>query len=335
MNRKWVSLQNNACGGVVRVMRRGFVWRMLAILAMWVCLSPWGMPSALAVEPAQQLTRMEQQLFSRVYQAESPESRLSRVEAAIFGAPQSNQPVATRLKALEQFFQAPQQAVTPLAQGPPSFQPNPPVHPPAAPTYSALPAEEAHYPAVAAMEQQLFHQTFDQEPIDNRLSRLETRAIGQVQRGTLQERTDQLRMIVMGDAGNSAMTPSAPQALAAAGLPNAGNAADNTSDLLMALPRVEKKILRQTFPQDSIEGRLNRLETKVFSSTAPEMSPEDRLYRIVSVANARGGPSRMDQARRPSTLGPGSNGSYSASTGGQGAGGVIGSMLLMILMSLL
>lgn len=300
------------------------------VVLMVVCL---GVPPVFAADSANDLTRMEQQLFSRSYPGETQEARLSRVENAVFGESRQGQSPDVRFKALGQFFQFPQGPPQAMANQPQPIQ-RPPIQ-----EYSKPPAlvsqapNESQYPTVSAMEQRVFRQTFENNTIDARLERLESRVIGRPQQGTLQERTDQLRMMVLGDTGNG-FESSMPLAQGSMGDPGSGYGGPGpvNPDLIQGLAPVEKKVLRQTYPQDSPEVRLNRLEMKLFNATAPELPPEDRFYRIVGVANAKSN-SRYDQAYQ---IGPGGRGSFPPSGGGTGgAMGTFGSMLLMILMSLI
>lgn len=325
-------------------------WQVIkyGLFLVWACLL-FGL-SSWAADLTGELTRMEEQLFARTYTGEPADSRLDRLETVVFGAPQENQPAQTRLQALSHFFQpAPASAPSTMVQqqmSPNHQQTRPDIveyrpTDPAVPSSPPMSADGTAYPAVSAMEQRVFGQTFESEVLANRLGRLESRVLGQVQTGTLQERTDQLRLVVLGDAGTGddygANQSRAYADPSGSGAPYPGTSGepryvDNAShaDMLRALPLVEKKVLRNTFPQDSIENRLSRLEMRLFNATASEMPPEDRLYRIVGVVNAKG-PDRNYNAY--GSGGP-SGGSYPPPSAGASIG-PLGSMLLMILMSLL
>lgn len=328
-----IKMRIRTIGGAASVQRVANykIW-LFAFLCTMCLLTGHFTSKCYAIDTNQQLSQMEQQLFSRSYPSEPQQNRIERLEKTVFGSAQSNQSSEQRLQALGQFFTPSQ----PVSQGPsrPNYSTQPPPKPDIV-QYSPQQntATETQYPAVSAMEQRVFNRTFEQDTVDVRLARLERRTLGQVQYGTLQERTDQLRMVVLGDtgAGSIATNPQPSGYFPPNGNPSSPQQdATNLADLQQALIPVEKKVLRQTFPNEPVENRLGRLEMKLFNATASDMSPEDRLYRIVGVVNAQGS-SRQEQAY--------GNGPYTSRKGGSPSsgslGGTFGSMLLMILMSLI
>jgi hypothetical protein len=225
-----------------------------------------------------QLSKIEQQLFSQDYSSDSTTARLDRLETQVYGAPRSDQPESARIEGLMQFIQptsAPSTATTHPSPKQQTELNSPITQPPPTQEETALPGE-SQYPVISTMEQQVFKQTYEKEAIDSRLARLEQKVLGQSQQGTLQDRTDHLRMVVLGDATGS---------------PNgSGYAQSNappSADMQKALPPIEKKVLGQTYPQDTIDARLSRVEMKLFNQTASDMSPDDRLYRIASILTAK------------------------------------------------
>lgn len=324
-------------------MTKTWCWYIVAF-ALVILLA--GVPNVgFAADLPQQLTQMEQQLFARTYPMEPSGSRLDRLEASVFGATQPNMPQEQRVQALNQFFQSPQSEAPAL-----TFRQSPPPAPMTSSSQTPSPVKsnrlpdivptESEYPVVGVMEEKVFRRTFQQESVENRLSRLESRILGSPQKGSLQERTDQLRIVVLGDTtggstpGNDAsrQIASSDEEEDSSGMTSAPTYQDPQqaeSDILQALPAIEKKILKRTFPQESVSDRLSRLEMKLFNTPAPELSPEDRFYRIVSVANAK------SYSRRENAYGGPSSGSGSSSGGGGSSMGAWGSMLLMILMSLI
>ncbi len=334
------------------------------VLSVFLCVGVWlicdvakaNSPTLSQLSVEQQLDKMEQQLFGHMYQGETSEERLNRIESTVFGAKQSAQVQENRLKSLQSFFKA---SVAPISGAPPAGvlsngalaqQNNPAPLSTSTPGPSVPALNESQYPAVTAMEQRVFQQAFEKEAVENRLARLEARVMGRPQGGTLQERTDQLRMMVLGDVGNGYEDPSQGTSSQSGTPSGLGGSQTVSNDVLQALPQVEQRLLRQTFPNDSVDARLGRLEQKVFKATAPEMSPDDRFYRIVSVASTQ--TSRRDQSAY-SNIGPGGGYYGSGPMGGSfglgtqryyGGGymsprgamtGSVGSMLLMLLMSLI
>lgn len=66
---------------------------------------------------------------------------------------------------------------------------------------------ETDYPTVSQMETKLFGKTFPKEDITQRLSRLENQVFKMPQTGSLADRTDNLRMVVLGDVGQGQGQP--------------------------------------------------------------------------------------------------------------------------------
>ena len=71
-------------------------------------------------------------------------------------------------------------------------------------TASAPEPGETDYPTVSQMELKTFGKTFPREDITNRLNRLENQVFKMPQTGSLADRTDNLRLVVLGDTGQGA-----------------------------------------------------------------------------------------------------------------------------------
>jgi len=73
----------------------------------------------------------------------------------------------------------------------------------ATPTATGPEPGETDYPTVSQMELKQFGKTFPKEDIGQRLNRLENQVFKTPQSGSLADRTDNLRMVVLGDVGQS------------------------------------------------------------------------------------------------------------------------------------
>lgn len=255
---------------------------VLAIgLTSQILCSAW----ALGIEP--ELDRIEMQLFNRPYQNEPVTTRLDRIEDMVYG-PRNIQPNPdpnVRFSSLQSYFKP----NPPLASLIPSNLP-PVTHKPSNKKADSVPSKaiatikpnptESDYPIVTEMERRVLGKTAESESLENRLAALEQKTLGHPQQGDLQQRTDQLRMMVLGD----------PAGQSNAGNPNDPQAQDTPqalADVQNALPSIEQRVLSATYPNDSVYNRLNRLEAKVFQQTAPELSAQDRLVRISTVIAAQ------------------------------------------------
>jgi hypothetical protein len=89
------------------------------------------------------------------------------------------------------------------------------------PTAAVPEAGETDYPTVTQMELKAFGKTFAKEDITQRLTRLENKVFKMPQTGSLSDRTDNLRLAVLGDTGPAA--PATAYSLPNGGYSGAGN----------------------------------------------------------------------------------------------------------------
>lgn len=293
-----------------------------------------GLPAwaALSDDP---LTQLETRLLSRTYPQESTEARLSRLEQNVYGSPVKNKTPEARMDAIESLIpvvpQTPRRNLPgTAASGSPTSDPGD-IQSAFEQPKTPMASDDSDYPAITMLESKVFGDTYEHLAVEARLDQLELKTLGRMQRGTLQERTDQLRMTVLGDpdGGLGNTTPgddtsdSGHNSYSSGSSPSAANlSASERADLEQALMTTENRLLRQTYPSDSLENRLGRLETHLFNQTAPEMSPQDRLYRIAGVISAQ-------KSAKNEQLMPGSSGGRAPSAMS------FGNIILMLLMSLL
>jgi hypothetical protein len=342
----FVRQKNRKGGSRMKKTQKGLVQFLISALLILAIGTP---PLYATEDVSAQLSRMEQQCFSRSYSTEDTAARLDRLETEIYGASRSAQPENDRIEHLAQFFETtpssppsiPSTATKPSSpKAEKSLKAEPETPAPSVTEAAVLPGE-SEYPIISTMEEKVFHQTYEKEPIENRLARLEQKMSGQTHQGSLQDRTDQLKTLVLGESEINANEDSVSQQPA-----NQEGAADKSSeasaDMLRALPPVETKVLGQSFPQDTVGARLGRIETKLFNQTASDMSPDDRFYRITSVLTAKSSSFQDQQAYSGSSnsaYSSSSSGSSSNSGGGfsKGPAGIAiwGPILLMVLMSLI
>lgn len=161
---------------------------------------------------------MERSLYTGRYDREPITDRLNRLEETIFGEPQADQPVPERISRLKTVFAARERNNYTAATSAPTMIPGIPPKNPMAETPVEFPnangstaqappqyqqqTSESDYPTVSRMEGKVFGQAYPNEDLTKRLDRLEKKVYGHSQNGTLVERTDALRMSVLGDIGN-------------------------------------------------------------------------------------------------------------------------------------
>lgn len=160
-------------------------------------------PASFAVaENDSNLLKLEEKFFQHTYPKESIDARLDRIEKMVFGEAKDGDDAA-RLSALVQAVpnlnSGSDSAPAQTARGSGSSSGNSGGRPPA-PTQVAEeeesePAPIGNYPAVDAIERKAFNgKTYSQEPVNQRLARLETKYFGKPSTSTdLTDRTDRLK----------------------------------------------------------------------------------------------------------------------------------------------
>ncbi len=185
-------------------------WRgaaLMVVLGLVMAIGVWGVsPAAMAAALSPQQQNTLTSLENRFLGADTPslplENRLDTLETVIFGHTYSESSTDVRLGQLQSAVPAPPpaepelisqpQAMAPVNTAPPVGGANTPV------------ASDA--PIVDDMERQAYGRTFNGQPLEQRLSRLEERYLGTIQRGDLASRVDNLRWLVLGGTnGNNSI----------------------------------------------------------------------------------------------------------------------------------
>ncbi|MBI4532835.1 MAG: hypothetical protein HY711_02720, partial [Candidatus Melainabacteria bacterium] len=139
---------------------------------------------------------------------------------------------------------------------------------------------------IKAMEHRFFFRQYIQDPVEKRLERLELLVFGSIQTGTNLERMQRLKTTIADRDCRSASAIAGGQdklnGNVASKEPPASKAAPRTN--YPALSTLEWRVLKKTYPTDSLDQRLARLETKIFGQSATAMSYVDRLERLQRTA---------------------------------------------------
>lgn len=214
-------------------LKKNFWIRVLLFCIMTLSLAVPGSWAATMTtsQQTQAIQSLESTLFAVRYDQETSEARVIRLEEVVFGQKQTGS-LDARIGRLKS-------ALSPKALGPLSPLPkqdnssanarSAPVNQqqttssstpksavntgrlpgtqatgqPATTKASQTPApNETDYPTISEMERKLFNKTYTNEDITARLARLEKEVFKVPQTGTLAERSDNLRMVVLGDLGN-------------------------------------------------------------------------------------------------------------------------------------
>lgn len=147
----------------------------------------------------------------------------------------------------------------------------------AGPAWSAPPLPVDLPQQVGQLESRFFFHPYASDPLEKRLERLELLVFGQTQAGNNGERLTQLKkMIADKDRASAQRSTVAPPVTAQ---PTAPPKADSSSQYPV-LNTLEWRALKKTYPQDSLDQRLQRLETKLFGQPSPAMAYADRVERL-------------------------------------------------------
>lgn len=195
--------------------RRHFILiQLLLWLMVFFCMSEASIAGA-ATPDAQvkSVQTLEDAVFAIRYDQEPAQARVERLEKMVFGQVQTGS-LDQRIGKLEKALSS--NALSPLKETPPAAaQPAPqtqnamqqpanqaaPVNQSQQQAYQ--PRDATDYPTVTQMEKKVFGKSFTSEDISQRLTRLEKQVFKTPQNGSLADRMDNLRLVILGDTGPS------------------------------------------------------------------------------------------------------------------------------------
>jgi hypothetical protein len=133
------------------------------------------------------------------------------------------------------------------------------------PVTRAAVAADPDSKALSAMEQNYFQRTYDVDPPDKRLRRLELFLTGESQEGPVSDRIAMLKNAIVNKHHNGARS--------GAGV---GSSAASSADLA----KLEQHILKKKYPALDSNARLAALEKKVFGAAFPALPAKERIDRL-------------------------------------------------------
>lgn len=155
----------------------------------------------------------------------------------------------------------------------------------AAPPATSTTSSVAILPRVRTLENRFFFHTYEQDPMEKRLQRLELLVFGQTKGGGDQERLQHLNTTVAERDRESALkmqrqhqatAPASPENSTSASPPSKGAPGAKYP----AVTALEWRVLKKSYPNESLDDRLGRLETKLFGQPSTTMSYADRVDRL-------------------------------------------------------
>lgn len=260
------------------------------------------------------ITRMEKSLFGVDYSNQPDEARLDRLEKTVYGAA-SKSPTSQRLGKLSNDLSADLlgQEIKPKTDTFEEEEKSP---------QEAIPKADSNvrYPIVDKLESEVFSKQFKTIDITQRLANLEQKVFKKAYNDDLNARVERLKVAVMPkqradnfvdtDDSDLLSQNSSPEDIINRDYPPEhdyfNGAPDNyaqrpgynsnnsvlddyqaSSDIDIPLAVVEKKVLKKTFPDDTVSNRLTRLELKIFNSQFVDDDEQTRLERIASAYQAK------------------------------------------------
>jgi hypothetical protein len=125
---------------------------------------------------------------------------------------------------------------------------------------------------LAMLENRFFSRQYANDPSEKRVERLELLVFGATQDGDLSQRWSRLNKAIASRAAK-------PVIKSAPGAGPVQKEADSSTQYPV-LNTLEWRALKQTFPKETLDGRLARLEKKLFGQDAPGMPYVDRVERL-------------------------------------------------------
>lgn len=274
----------------------------------------WGLQANAQSQYATVLTKMEKSLFGVDFSTQNDEARVKRIEESVYGA-SSSTPMQSRISKLSKdlsvdligkeikptkdTFEDPQDSVK-----------------------EEIPKADSNinYPIINKLEQKIFGHEVKNPDVNQRLANLEQKVFKKAYNDDLNSRVDRLKQAiapemlanksdddseatyipdiedVLNDTTSDNLSAAAPIKDEDDMIPNMSpfynsqkfqNNFEGSSDITISLAAVEKRVLKKSFPDDTVANRLTRLELNVFHSTFVDDDPETRLDRVASAYQAK------------------------------------------------
>lgn len=269
------------------------------------------------------LTKMENSLLGLDYKNQSDADRVKRLEETVYGSA-SNKPIQQRVSKLSTDLAADLigKGIKPKKDTFADEDGNITGEEP-------IPKEDSNisYPMVDALERAAFSREFKGTDVKQRLTKLEQKVFNKPYNDDLNARVERLKAAIIPNSNSLAssddgednedtyqtedgVTTNNRNRLAQNGFfkeqdeddfqPSYNQSKsvldnyDGDSDITIPLGSLEKKILRRSYPNDTVSTRLVRLEAKVFNSTFTQDDEQTRLDRISSAYQAQKTSKRYD-----------------------------------------
>ncbi len=233
----------------------------------------------------EKINAVETSIFGYDYQGESDSKRIERIESYLYGQ-KKNGNLQKRLEDIQ----------SDIGFVDPKIQQNQSdINQNLKNTDSSLPSSKklkedssVNYPIVDKMEQEIFKTTYKNEDIYKRLDRLETQVFTKTSNSPLDERVDKLSAIIIPQKSRPKFnnfrysTEDLDEYYSTSGLEPID---DDSMPFQLAV--LEEDLLRGNYQTDNTSNRLTRLEKKLFKKTFENDTDISRLQRIMVAYDAK------------------------------------------------
>lgn len=213
------------------------------------------------------LEKAEMRMFSRPYKNDPPEKRIERLELLVFGATQGGsmderwQRMAKSLKDRQKEDAAANASGTPSLSTPEKKGDG---------ATASKPPLKGNYPAVDSIEWRVLKKTYRDEPINDRVGRLENKLLGQANPGmTLFDRVERLKKIAGATANHGQSSANLPPTVLGP-MPRAiprGQMPFSFGDSLMPMPFTAE----QPFTGSDDFSSMNKMMNEMFGRMSRQM----------------------------------------------------------------
>lgn len=285
----------------------------------------WGLQTNAQSQYTAVLTKMEKSLFGVDFSTQSDDARVKRIEESVYGAP-SNTPMPTRISKLSKDLSVDLigKEIKPKKD---TFE----EQEDSVKEEIAKADSNINYPIINKLEQKVFGHEIKNPDVNQRLSNLEQKVFKKAYNDDLNSRVDRLKQAiapemlanknsdddseatyipdiedVLNDTSSDKVSAAAPIRDDDDVIPNMipsynsqkfQNDFQGSSDITISLAAVEKRVLKKSFPDDTVANRLTRLELNIFHSTFVDDDPETRLDRVASAYQAKKTSKKYDSNR--------------------------------------
>lgn len=251
-----------------------------------------------AINTKEALSMIENNIFGYEYKNESDEKRIERIEANIYGEKKSGG-IQKRLEAIQADSGIMLEEPKPVADNSLNSDKKKQQEKKNNELKNIQEDSSVDYPIVDLMEEEIFHTSYKQENIYDRLSRLEKNVFNAESDADLNTRVDKLSAVIK---PSKMKAPVFEQNYTEKQLDDyyttSGFEPVNNETIPFQLLALEEDLLRKAYSGENNSMRLSRLEQKLFNKTFPNDADTSRMQRIKVAYEAKQNSYKYENNRR-------------------------------------